>query len=151
MPRVHSPLARQHAMKFALVHAVEVGDAHNSWASITVHESCQSVLPKADRPPPPSTWTDDFVRLLTLRNGLYLFISDGLQLPTLQRDMYLLRASEFYVHWVGEGPNKNGFVLRGHVLEGHFFRRQDEEDEEDEEYCDSADCVECARLRAEAE
>jgi len=67
---------------------------------------------------------------LTIRDGLYLFISTGVNAYTLQRDMYLLHCGEFYMHWVGEGVNMNGCVLHGHVMEDDFLNKYDEEDEE---------------------
>jgi len=132
MPRVewHSPLAQQDAQRRALVHALQVGDALSCWARITVHASCQSVTPNADRPSPSSTGTTELVRLLTIRDGLYLFISTGVNAYTLQRDMYLLHCEEFYVHWVGEGVNMNDCVIYGHSMEDDFMNMNDHKESE---------------------
>jgi len=92
----------------------------------------------ADRPPPVSPGTVDMVRLLTLRDGLYLFISTGVDAYTLQRDMYLLRGCEFYIHWVGESGNMKDCVIYGHEMEDDLFNRfVEEEYEESDEPEDS--------------
>ena len=126
---MHSPLARQAALKRALVHALQVGDAPNCWARIVVHGSCPS-FPTAD---PLASTEGDIVRLLSHRDGHHFFISIGKRFDTLQHCMYHLRGDEFVVHWVGEGVNFRGCGLEGRDLEDDFMNRNGIEESDQEE------------------
>ena len=48
-------------------------------------------------------------------------MSHSLQYATLKADNWLLHEDEFYVHWVGNGPNLVGNQIMGGELETDFF------------------------------
>ena len=61
------------------------------------------------------------MKLLAVNGNYYSFLSCERRFDTLRADCWLVHEDEFYVHWVGEGPNMAGCKLMGEELEAGFF------------------------------
>jgi len=95
----NSPLAQQDSHRGALVRADRAGDYHNCWAWIVIHESCAH-FPSASRA---DSTVGTIMRLVSHRDGHYVFISFDKEYVTMQHHVYHLRGDKFFIKWAGQG------------------------------------------------
>ena len=96
-------VAHQTNLKQQLRNALAHGDDSRCWAR----------LEKID--------AGGVMKLLAVNGSFYSFLSHGQRCDTHKADNWLVHEDEFYVHWVGEGPNRVGATLTGEELEASFF------------------------------
>ena len=96
-------IARQHSLKKKLRCALAESDERNCWARVEKNDKSA------------------IMKLLAVNGNYYSFISVGRHFQTLKSDCWLVHEDEFYVHWVGDGPNMVGSSLAGEELEADFF------------------------------
>ena len=68
------------------------------------------------------------MKLLAVNGKYYSFLSCDRMHDTMKAPCWLVHEDEFYVHWVGEGPNMKGITVTGEELEDIFFMYYDEHD-----------------------
>lgn len=98
-------------------------------------ECCWAMIERHGHPGPPQ----DIMKLLAVNSRFFSFISHSQRVTDLKADNWLLHEDEFYVHWVGEGPNLVGAVLTGEELEESFFMYKMNDTESDAYASDTED------------
>ena len=123
-------VSRQVDLKQKLRRALDAGNEVSCWARIERHGK--------DGP------LQDIMKLLAVNSRFYSFISHSQRVTDRKADNWLLHEDEFYVHWVGRGPNAVGAVITGEELETDFFMYNVDDDDsyienEDGSYIESED------------
>lgn len=114
-------MAHQRKLKQQLRTALADDDECQCWAWV---ETTTEATPHA-------------MKLLAVNGSFYSFMSHGRECSTCKATTWLVHEDEFYVHWVGRGPNAVGTTITGLELEFSWFMYLDNEEADDEEGDDS--------------
>ena len=121
-----SHVARQNELKRQLRQALNTGDDVSCWARI---ERIVQVQGEAYR--------TAIMKLLAVNSSFYSFIDYSHRADTRKAENWLLHEDEFYVHWIGSGPNCYGAIITGEELEADFFMYICQSDDSDLEEPDA--------------
>ena len=124
MPQSQEPRAayaeQQQALKQELREAFARGDWANCWAWTTFdNEVTTSAMTEVADGEVDAHAVDvsgregNVVRLIQHVGSNYLFASDGRHYRTNKRWLYMAHESQFFIRWIGNGPNVNGSQISG--------------------------------------
>jgi hypothetical protein len=101
----------QKVLRSRMRNALMRGDHRGCWGQFLFSEVCHTATTFNSH--------EDAVlaRLISFRNGYYVFIEHGSHYQTGQRSIFHARRDEFRIDWLGQGPNANGALLTGEELE----------------------------------
>ena len=131
----YDPTERQVELKTKLRTALHTARLSNGTCG---EEDCWAFI-KWYTPPYRFPAGKQIMKLLAVNGSYYSFMSCDRHYSSLKAYNCLVHEDEFYVHWVGSGPNDNGCIITGEECESSWFMYASFSDSDEDNSDDNSD------------